>query len=96
MVICGDMNLCTKKDPKNRLTVQLEEWGLEQLNKEATHIEGGHIDHMYLTKEAVSGGTLERYTPFYTDHDALLLTVEDVREVIFFIISLINGLISMR
>ena len=96
MVICGDMNLCTKKDPKNRLTVQLEEWGLEQLNKEATHIEGGHIDHMYLTKVAVSGGTLERYTPFYTDHDALLLTVEDVGEVIFFIISLINGLISMR
>ena len=96
MVICGDMNLCTKKDPKNRLTVQLEEWGLEQLNKEATHIEGGHIDHMYLTKEAVSGGTLERYTPFYTDHDALLLTVENVGEVIFFIIPLINELISVR
>ena len=82
-VVCGDLNLCAKKDPKNKFTAQLEEWGFEQLNKEATHIEGGHIDHVYLTKEAVSRGTLERYTPFYTDHDALFLTVKDVSEVNF-------------
>ena len=96
-VVCGDMNICAKKDPKNKLTTQLEEWGFEQLNKEATHIEGGHIDHMYMTKEAVSRGTLERYTAFYTDHDALLLSVV-VREVTFaqVLILPVNGLISVR
>ena len=49
--------------------------GLAQLNQEATHVAGGHIDHMYVTKEAAGKTSLERYTPFYSDHDALCLTL---------------------
>ena len=73
-VVCGDMNVCLKKEAKNKLTVELESMGFGQLNEEATHVAGGHIDHMYVTKEAAGKTSLERYTPFYSDHDALCLT----------------------
>ena len=76
-VVCGDMNVCLKKEARNKLTVELESMGFAQLNKEATHIGGGYIDHMYMTKEATGKATLERYTPFYSDHDALCLTVTE-------------------
>ena len=73
-VVCGDMNVCLKKEARNKLTVELESMGITQLNEEATHVAGGHIDHMYVTKEAAGKTSLERYTPFYSDHDALCLT----------------------
>ena len=74
-VVCGDMNVCLKKEARNKLTVELESMGITQLNEEATHVAGGHIDHMYVTKEAAGKTSLERYTPFYSDHDALCLTL---------------------
>ena len=76
-VVCGDMNVCLKKEARNKLTVELESMGFAQLNEEATHIGGGHIDHMYMTREATGRAALERYTPFYSDHDALCLTVAE-------------------
>ena len=76
-VVCGDMNICLKKEARNKLSVELESMGFAQLNEEATHIGGGHIDHMYMTREASGRATLERYTPFYSDHDALCLTVAE-------------------
>ena len=74
-VVCGDINVCLKKEERNKLTVELESMGFAQLNEEATHVAGGHIDHMYVTKEAAGKTSLERYTPFYSDHDALCLTL---------------------
>ena len=76
-VVCGDMNVCLKKEARNKLTVELESMGFAQLNEEATHIGGGHIDHMYVSREAIGSATLERYTPFYSDHDALCLTIAE-------------------
>ena len=76
-VVCGDMNVCLKKEARNKLTVELESMGFAQLNEEATHIGGGHIDHMYVTREASGRAILERYTPFYSDHDALCLTIAE-------------------
>jgi hypothetical protein len=32
---------------------------------------------LYVSREATSRVTLQRYTPFYSDHDALCLTVAD-------------------
>ena len=54
--------------------------GFEQLNEEATHVAGGHIDHMYVMKKAAGKSSLERYTPFYSDHDALCLTLAQGEE----------------
>ena len=76
-VVCGDINVCLKKEATNKLTVELESIGFAQLNEEATHIGGGHIDHMYVTREASGRAILERYTPFYSDHDALCLTIAE-------------------
>ena len=79
-VVCGDINVCLKKEATNKLTVELESIGFAQLNEEATHIGGGHIDHMYVTREATGRATHERYTPFYSDHDALCLTIAETVE----------------
>ena len=52
--------------------------GFCQMVTEATLIEGGHIDHVYwrdLRKPAFEEPVLERYSPYYSDHDALLVTL---------------------
>ena len=51
--------------------------GFDQLVHEATHIRGRHIDHAYLLDpndkmKLVVG----RYSPYYTDHDAICITIE--------------------
>ena len=56
-------------------------WLLFQLVKEATHIEGGHIDHVYIRSEGLSA-TVEMYSPYYTakDHDALCISISESEE----------------
>ena len=75
-VVCGDLNICLKKDPDNIIITTMAAWDFEQLNKEASHVAGGHLDHMYLTRDTALEGTLERYTPFFSDHDAHCLTLQ--------------------
>ena len=45
--------------------------------KEATHIKGGHIDHVYWKDEHCvwKDLNLELYSPYYSDHDASLITL---------------------
>ena len=78
-VICGDFNVCTATSNNNHLTKTLKLHGFLQLVNEATHIKGGHIDHVYVRQ----GGNqmnvdVSLYSPYYaaTDHDALLITLE--------------------
>ena len=80
-LITGDFNVCTKKDPKNAITKALEVLGFKQLVIEATHIQGGHIDHCYwLDKEKKwEWPTLEQYSPYYSDHNSLLITLKKIR-----------------
>ena len=76
-LIKGDFNLCTIRDQSNSLTSKLEKIGFKQIVKNATHIEGGHIDHCYWLdkKENWELSKLERYSPYWSDHDALLVTL---------------------
>ena len=78
-LITGDFNVCTVKDEGNTLTKMLEGLGFIQLVSEATHIQGGHIDHCYwLDKEGKwKLPVLERYSPYHSDHDALLITLKN-------------------
>ena len=89
-VVCGDINICLLKTPNNKITQYLTSLGLKQLNKEASHIAGGHIDHMYLSQDATTRATMERYSPFYSDHDALCLNIQEgdpqVRDELSFLI----------
>jgi len=71
-LICGDLNICFKEEKNNYLIKSLEEHGFCQVNQLATHIAGGHIDHIYINNEVNIDVSL--YSPFYCakDHDALL------------------------
>ena len=45
--------------------------------EEATHDDGGRIDHLYLKKspDMQADTELLHYSPYYSDHDALCLTL---------------------
>jgi exonuclease III len=84
IIITGDFNICFMNHGKNRMSKGLiDNEGLQQLMMEPTHILGGHIDHVYwkdhlhIWMEPI----LERYTPYYSDHDASCITL--VKQVSF-------------
>ena len=77
-LITGDFNVCTVKQPNNSITGKLLDLGFNQLVQEATHIRGGHIDHVYwrdTVKSAFKEPVLERYSPYFSDHDSILVTL---------------------
>ena len=47
LLITGDFNICIMNHLKNRMSKGLEINGFRQMIKEATHIRGSHIDHVY-------------------------------------------------
>ena len=51
-------------------------WGFNQLVHEGTHIQGRHIDHAYLLDpNGKVNPIVERYSPYYTDHDGICITL---------------------
>ena len=77
-LISGDFNVCAIKEEKNSISEMLQKLGFKQLMKEATHIQGGLIDHVYwkdVRSPRFEEPTVERYSPYYSDHDALLVTL---------------------
>ena len=76
-VICGDFNICYLSTRNNRVTKYLEENGFKQLVKEATHIQGRLLDHFYIRIEHENSveTSMVRYSPYYSDHDAICSTI---------------------
>ena len=76
-LICGDFNLCYIESRTNAVTTMLECLGFTQLVHEATHIKGGHIDHVYRNHnpECVVVNVC-LYSPYYLarPHDAITKT----------------------
>ena len=77
VLITGDFNICYQMNKTNRLIEGLEANGFRQLVHEATHIRGRHIDHAYWrdNEGTLSEPALDRYSPYYSDHDAIGLTL---------------------
>ena len=77
-LICGDFNICFKANRSNSLFQTLDEFGFTQYVLEATHFDGGNIDHVYL-KQGKNRFSIESslYSPYYCakDHDGLLTTL---------------------
>ena len=75
-VICGDFNICFEKEKHNGLIKTIERHGFKQFVDDATHISGGHIDHVYSNNNTDIEVTL--YSPYYCakDHDGLLIEVQ--------------------
>ena len=78
-LISGDFNLCYRTDATNTLTSQLLLDGFEQLVTEATQIMGRVIDHVYWRDSSSEARfqwpTVERSSPYYSDHDTLMVTL---------------------
>ena len=80
-LIVGDINLCFKANHNNRLVQGLLKIGFQQLVQEPTHIQGRLIDHAYsFDPQKKLKIYLERYSPYYSDHDGLCLTVKNTTE----------------
>ena len=76
-IIGGDFNTCILKHPNNLMTNKLKELQFDQTVKQATHIEGGLIDHLYIKKkkgEDVSW-VLEVLPKYFSDHDCICVTL---------------------
>ena len=69
--------ICYMKIPNNQISKGLRGEGFQQLVKEPTHIMGGHIDHAYWKGDSTlwEEPALERYSPYYSDHDGLCITL---------------------
>ena len=81
-IVCGDFNMCFIENRKNRTTSYLLNNGFKQLVQEATHIDGGHIDHVYWKSDVTMQAEIEIYSPYYTskDHDAMCISISEVTE----------------
>ena len=75
-VILGDLNICYKSDKNNKISKFLETNGFKQLMDEPTHIRGRLIDHIYFKPSMTfnENPAIYRYTPYYSDHDAICAT----------------------
>ena len=74
-IITGDLNICALKEREGPLVRTLTEQGYKLLTKQSTHIKGRQIDHVYAKNATAS---LDLYTPYYSDHDALCVAVNKV------------------
>ena len=81
-LVCGDFNMCYIDNKNNRSTKFLLVNGFKQLVHEATHINGGHIDHVYLRTDESMNASVELHSPYYTakDHDALCVSFPETEE----------------
>ena len=77
-IVCGDFNICYFSNKNNRVTQFLEANEFVQLVTESTHIKGGHIDHVYFKpgKNTKENPSIFRYSPYYSDHDAICATIK--------------------
>ena len=60
------------------VTKGLEEMGFQQLVEEASHLKGGHLDHIYSNHDQKDFKVeILMYSPYYTslDHDAFCITL---------------------
>ena len=73
VIITGDFNFDKKE--RNVLTRYMEQEQFEQLVNKSTSDHGRTIDHCYVSKDFKHNTKLEQYSPYYSDHDALCITV---------------------
>jgi hypothetical protein len=74
-LVIGDMNICNKKMPTNELRKFLEDKTFKQVMNKATHIEGGHLNHVYILNMGnfVETPDIEIIPKYYSDHDSICI-----------------------
>ena len=77
-IIVGDLNVCYKDNFNNRLIQGLLHLGFSQVIHEPTHIQGRIIDQVFiLDPNKDMQFFIEQYSPYYTDHDAFCITIQN-------------------
>ena len=76
-IIGGDFNVCALKYPSNLITKELRKLKFEQIVTEATHIDGGLLDHIYIKQgeDTAYNWELEVSPKYYSDHDCTGITL---------------------
>ena len=75
-LIFGDFNFCGQREKTGKISRFLLSQKFLQLVTEATQIQGRQIDHIYVKDDQRSDVLdIERYSVYYSDHDALLMTL---------------------
>ena len=74
-LVTGDFNICGNQEAKNVVSQYLERQGFLQVIEEATQIQGRAIDHVYINRNDLIIEH-QRYSPYFSDHDALLITLD--------------------
>ena len=61
----------------NRMSQEFANSNLSHLVREATHIQGGHVDHAYWkdTQGMWNEPVVEHHTPYYSDNDGICTTL---------------------
>ena len=72
------MNACNMKSPDNQLKRYLEEIGFKEIVREATHIDGGHLDHAYVLNQGSlkEDTVVQLVSKYYSDHDAVCIILK--------------------
>ena len=73
-IIVGDFNLCSNTEANDIVIQYILGKGFKSLMMEPTQIMGRSIDHCYIKKNA-EVTEIQRYSPYYSDHDCLLITL---------------------
>ena len=77
--VAGDFNVDNSTD--DSLSRELNALGFESCVHAATHVRGGHLDHAYFRDgQRTWQLTMERISPYYTDHDLLGAVVRKIKE----------------
>ena len=76
VLITGDLKICHKGNPNNQVSRELRNMVFQQLISTPTDVQGGQIDHVYWRNkyEKWTIQDVEMYSPYYSDHDASLIT----------------------
>ena len=71
-LIIGDMNICNKKLATNKLRKFLEDKKFKKVINRATHIGGGHLNHVYIWNigNFEEKPEIEIIPKYYSDHDS--------------------------
>ena len=77
--ILGDYNFNALCPKQNYILRELENWNFIQLVREPTHIQGGLIDHCYMSDNISSSSViLSQKSVYYNDHDINELIIKEV------------------
>ena len=74
-VVAGDFNF--HKTEPNALTKFFSINNFEQLVQEPTHDDGNTLDHCYVPKDKKEHFQVKLHSPYYSDHDALLISFQN-------------------